>query len=564
MNFPNHPKIKPVPIQKYSSGKNLNRAHHKKYSTYSSQESKISSEDFLLSKQSTNILTSQHQLSTLHYEFNPENPLKSFPTSITYFFSKIKTLSSLKTLTFQLHIPKRLNMEPSLQALMISLASLKNLTHLNIHIFFRPMKDTKLLKTLFKYLIRISSLTNLSLSFSKCDHLSTPHLDLISSYLTKLLQLRSLNLSFCSLFKHYNYLIRQLNLTLPNLPLLSKFTLRINGITVGLKISEVSALFSCFKALKGLSDLALDLQKRYLTHDANMTEPTSDPVSEGLALLDHSKIRRLSLQLYKNFNENFLAQLTHTLKNFTSLHTLHLDFSVYPDFNEENGAAFSLMLSSLVGLSSLRIILPSRPFDGGILKYLTPSLKSLKNLINFQLKFVGSVCKIDNDEIKQFFSEIRCLKSLRFLDLDSCHEGINDENLETLGESLKELTLLRGLSLGMEFAYFMTNQGIEALACGIKTLVNLSGLTLSVGSNNIFDNKTVDIITNMLHNLHRLYSVDFSFVACPKMTNFEGLFRELKRENIGEIAINISRQAKIPKESTSLMNSKIVKRMYAI
>ena len=126
---------------------------------------------------------------------------------------------------------------------------------------------------------------------------------------------------------------------------------------------------------------------------------------------------------------------------------------------------------------------------------------------------------------------------------------------------LKELTLLQNLSLDIEFAKTLTSQGIEALASGIKTLKNLSGLTLSIKNNPKFDNKTIEIYANMLQSLPGLYSVDFNLMACPNMTFFYSLFQELKKENIGEISIQLSKQVEIPKESIYLKNNKIVKKM---
>ncbi len=99
-----HPKIKPIPLQRFASGKNQNEKRIRKYSISSSKEFKIQ-DNSQINKRFVKTLASQHQLSKLEYTFSI--PLlrisPRFPTSFIYFFSKIRNLSSLKTFTLQLY-----------------------------------------------------------------------------------------------------------------------------------------------------------------------------------------------------------------------------------------------------------------------------------------------------------------------------------------------------------------------------------------------------------------------------------------------------------------------------
>jgi len=545
-------KIKPILIQKYASGRNRNEKHLQKYSISSSQTFRI--QDLSqLNQQLPKTLASQHKLSKLEYEFKPNFFPESdpFPTPIKNFFSQIKNLQS--TTAFSLHVSQsfRFSVQSCLQPLMMSLASLKNLSSLSIK-FCSSIRDLELLKMLFKYLKRIKTLANISISFKILNTLSIPHLDILSSGLSKLLQLRSLELSFDEPFELHGYMINRLTLTLPKLHFLTKICFHFNEESI--PSDAVLKLFSCFKNIKTLSDLALSLQSQ----SANNSK---EPISQGLSLLDPLRIRKLNLQSYQHFDNNCLIQFSEALIKFTSLHTFQFSLTSYQPSQEEAATALISALSGLTSLCSLTILLNS-PNCNKIVKGISIPFKHLKILVHLDLQILGHTASATNEDIRQLFLNLRFLKSLRFLTLAYPQKGIDDENLKTLAESLKEIPLLQNLLLDFSCASLVTNQGVEVLTSSIKTLRSLSGLKIWLRRNDNVDNETIDQIVEILQGLPCLYSVDLNFLLCSKITCFDELLKALiETKSIGEVALSLPSSVVKSREITQLMETKVVQRM---
>jgi len=549
---PPHPKIKPILFQRFASGRNQNEKHHQKYSISSSKEFKIQHLS-QLTRHLPKTLASQHQLSKLQYDFKPQFFPKNagLPTPITHFFSQMKSLSSLATFNFKVSQSFRFHTRPCLEPLMMGLASLKNLSHLNI-IFCNRLSDLELLEVLFKYLKRIKALANLSISFWDLKDLSASHLDVLSLGLGKLHQLHSLELSFDQASELDEEIVNRLTLALLKLRFLTKLGIHFNQESTS--SDAILKLFSCFKNIKTLSDLSLALRHEPIKN-------SKEQISQGLSLLDPSRIRKLKLQSYQRFDDSCLIQFSEALKNFTSLHTLQFGLVISHRSQEEGIAALISTLDSLVSLSSLTIFLGSshcKKFVEGI----SVPFKYLKNLKNLELKISGYTYPAFNQEIQNLFSNLRLLKSLRFLTPAYPQKGINDKNLETLGKSLKELTPLQSLSLDFSYAEMLTNHGVEALAHSIKTLHNLLSLKICLKSVGKLDNQAIEQIAKILQGLPCLYSVDLNLLLCPKITCFDELLKALKEaKNIGEVALSLPSLVVKSHEMICIMESKVVKRM---
>jgi len=549
-----HPKIKPILVQRLSPGKNKNEKNLQKRSPTSAKEFTLT-KACNLTKHFTKTLTSQQKPSKLEYELHLhelQSLRQRFPTTITHFFSKIKTLQSLTIFNLQAHQVILSKRNFYLKPLLMSLTSLKNLSNLSMMFFTTHTKDPEWLKIIFKYLKRIKTLKDLTVSFRNSRrNLSTSYIDIFSSGLSKLRQLHSLELLFCSLFTDSHYFINQLTLALPKLHFLTKIDIRFNESS---EVADITPdLFLCFSKMKALSDITLVLQSAW-------TNYVNDPISQGLSLLDHSRIRKLHLHPYHHFDSDCLVQLSRVLKNFTSLQTLQIVLTSHRLLEEEGPTALFSTLSSLVSLSSLTIILLLKYEDKEIVERISVLCKSLKNLVSLQLQFEGSAF-FHEQGIQQLFSNIRLLKSVRFLTLNCPLPEINNQHLETLGETLKELPQLQNLSLDFSSTDLLTNDGFEALTSGILTLKNLSGFTLRLQANSKLDNKTVDHIIRILQNLENLYSVDFCLGKCPQMTDFDGFFRALRRAGIGEVALTLPDEAMGSLEIIHLVENKIMKRM---
>lgn len=543
-----HPKIKPILIQRFASGKNKNENNIQKYSIYTTREFNPRS---LPNKLFTKTLVSQHSLFKLEYYFQPQFFPRDagLPTPVTSFFSQIKNLQFLTT--FNLKISPQsswFQTQTCLKPLLMSLASLKNLSNFNI-MFISYLPNLKFLNMLFKYLQRIKTLTNVSIIFWISYGLSTSHLNVFSSGLRKLLQLRSLELRFDKPSELHKYTITQLALTLPKLPFLTKINIRFREDSI--TPDTILNLFTGLKDMKALSDLSLAIGDRSI-----------EPISQGLSLLDPCRIQKLRLQLNQYFENNSLIRFSEALKKFTSLQALQFGLYVHHLITPEEGLnALISTLSSLTSLSSLTIHMDSANWKRFIEGISVP-FKYLKNLTTVNLQITGYTYPEYNQEIQQLFTNFRFLKSLKYFSLSYPQETVNDKNLETFGESLKEIPSLQNLSLDFSCASLVTNQGVEGLACSIKTLMSLSGLKIWLRRNDNIDNKAIDQIAEILKSLPCLYSVDFNFQLCSNITCFDGLLEALKEaKNIGEVALSLPSSVVKSQEMTWIVERKVVKRL---
>lgn len=503
-----------------------------------------------LNKQLPKTMTSQHQLSKIEHEFKPL--FFGVPTSIISFFSQIKNLQSLTTFNLQVSQFFRFHTTSCLKPLIKSLASLKKLSNLNI-IIENSIKDLELLKMLFKYLQRIKTLTSISLSFCLFNSMPTSTLDGLSSGLAKLLQLRNLELHFEEPFELHGEMINKLALVLPRLHLLAKIDIRFDEFSTD--ADAILNLFSCLKKIKTLSDISLAIRHK----PRNNSE---DPISQGLSLLDPSCIQKLSLQARQHFDNNGLIQFSEALKKFIYLQTLQLGLYISRPYPREGIAALLPAICSLASLSSLTIYLDSLT-SKKIIQDITVLFKGLKNLVRFELQISRFTSPARQEDVQRLFTNFRFLKRfLRFFSLSYPSKTFTDKNLETLAESLKEMTLLENLSIGFSYAALITNQGVEALACSIKTLMNLSGLKIWLRKNDNLDNQAICQIAQILRELPCLYSVNFNFLSCSMMTCFGELLEVLKRvKNIREIALSLPSSVVTSSEMGCIVENKVVKRM---
>ena len=484
---------------------------------------------FHLSKSLIKTITSQDKLTKLFYCLQGDT--QSYTRNL-HFFSKMRTLSSLNSLHLTFHDDGKYN-RTSLKVLMMSIASLKNLTNLTIHFSSYVIKDHRIFKDLLFYISKISSLTHLKLTFQTCNLSTSSHFKPFAAKLKKLTQLHSLQLIFGPSSGFTEQFINELAFNLPKLRSLTNIGLHFTGQKT-IDGTTIVRLFHSLKAMKMLSGISLS----FLSCNVVNSTLSIDAISQGLALLDPLSITKLMLNFYTNFDDKCLAKFSQTLQRFTSLSTILLNFSDCELAKEEVIASLGEALHKLIPLTSLTLSFRIKSASEGFIGRIAGFLKSMEKLTALHLHFAGQMTSANNDYIHQLFLSLGCLKSLQVLFLNYGHEKkIINKNLETLAQSLEKLSMLKNLAILFKSAHY-SNQGIAVLCDSIQRLQKLYYLKLGFGYSNAINEETLEIIAKALQKIPSLYEINFNFLGCGSGSDdgFAGLFRRLKDiKSIGNV-----------------------------
>jgi len=427
-----------------------------------------------------------------------------------YFGAKLKHFSTLSELRIQPY--DEVTETSSLQRLLKSTSSLKNLTQMDLRIAFFSQKSFHLANGMFRILKSLRKLTRISLCLAMCSNPLPSKLSILA-YLT---QLRHLALRiFSKAQSHEENLLTLLASVLPKMA-------RLEQIEIDLCYQEIQPLhlpklFMSLRDVKNLSHITLGiLPSRFIDKDFTVV------LAESLSCLNASSIRKLQFSLFAIESPKSLAKLSHALKRFTSLNILNLDLSKLQKIEDgEDIVEFSSTLSSLVSLSSLSLNFSSMKLEKSFIGRLASALQPLKNLNLLKLRFPRAA-ETTEEHIHQFFSNLKGLTCLQFLSLIlEDQQSVNDIALEIFAESLKELTSLRKLFLDFETNHQISNKGTDSLCQAINGLSNLSSLTLNLKKNYEIDEKAVDKIFETLTHLPSLYFVEICLHGCPKLVGKE-------------------------------------------
>ena len=490
--------------------------------------SRIPSPKFI--RRYTELLKAQDLLSKLNY-----HDLRPQAFENVYIASQFKNLSSTMS-SLQLQFQGNLMPERVQKIFFTRLASLKNLTQVKISFIYFNFKDSKVLSRLFKSLLYLNKLKNLSLRFNGGGRSKGNQVDIIAKYLRRLTQLQALQLDFGRSMSPPPDGDIQSKDILDHLPFVfSKLTnLTKVGISAeGRKQIEAQALIEIFKGLqnlKNLSDLTFHLPLTLAPYE-NPSDP--ETLSRCFASLNMSSIRKLNLHPYAIVDFVSLGELSRTLGKFTSLNTLC--FSLYNSVaaTEKSLADLGSALASLTSLYSLHLIFPySKDVEFGGIGRIASALNLLQNLLELRLDFTRD-SDIQLVELQQISTSLGNLARLQYLDLSfAFRKSLPDLAVISLSESLQKLVLLKSLSLNFRECMVITKTGINAIVGAIENLDGLSSLTLNFTKNPHIDDKVVNRIGLLLLSLPSLYSISLSLMECPKLVEKEdsllGLFRCLK------------------------------------
>jgi len=206
-------------------------------------------------------------------------------------------------------------------------------------------------------------------------------------------------------------------------------------------------LFLNLSKIEALLYIMLDLSFCSILKEDDATEP----LAEGLQCRNPSSIRKLSLALNGDLTGQGLIQISQVLSTFNSLEILYLDTNRAGKITDVGVAELSSTSSNLGSLISLGLSFPHTRQPQKTVQYISLALKSLRNLIHLKLSFPGD--STSHDQVLMLSSSLRAFKSsLRFLDLNfSMQESLSDSTVQNLSETLKELTLLKHLTLNFQW-----------------------------------------------------------------------------------------------------------------
>jgi len=446
------------------------------------------------------MVKAQKSLSQPFYSFSN---LQSLHKAEVWLFPMIKNMHSLSSLTFDCRVSFPLRF---LKRLFMSLAALKRFNKLIISMKPEEMQDDKIFRSSIKFLQRIKTLVNISVSLEVPQVPPVPirHSQAFSSHLKKLTQLRALEVKVSGLGNLENF-IDHLALILLNLPQLTKISLKFPESTT-LQNSSLRQLFVSLQSLKSLSSLKLKLLYR-----PGFQENDPRPFSEYLRYLNRTQLHELNLKFYGAYNEKKILRLSKALEGFTSLQHLKLNFSKCCRLQELGMRLFSLAFYGLVKLESLNLYFSSPYRNELIMPTIADALRSLVNLNTLKLSFVYNMTATEDDR-NYLFVILRWLKLLKSIDLFFGDKNVvTDDDLETLRQSLKQLLLLNNLSLYFTNSKSLTNKGIEGLARGIQPLKNLKDLQLGFGCFNQAGERGFKMLGEALQDLPVLSSFTFHF-----------------------------------------------------
>ena len=553
-----HPKIKPL-IYQNPTENSINEPNLRRNLKLSSKNSKAIKSIPNIYRPSSlkhikgffKLLKTQNSLSKFSYTFANRPIFEN-----AYLFSKLRDLSPLTSL--QLEVLGLYKFNISFKVLLKSLASLKNLMHFHVTFHGFPYKDKRIPKRFLASLRNLKKIKHLSLEFNGCYELKEDFQNILLD-LKELTHLQSLQLKFSKSMVYNDYnTIKGLASVVPKLEKLTKINFDFSGGII-IQGPDVLELFQSVQTLKELSEITLNLEYTKITYETN-----AEPLSQGLAYLDASLIKKLKLIPHSNFDEQGFVQVAQELKRFTSLKLLDFHLSDRSLPSSQATSKVSSVLKDLVSLSSLSLSLPFLPKDALDVGSL---IGPLHNLADLKLSFAGKYAGEDLP-IQQLISGLRALKTLKLLHIHFPQQtSVADEAFESLAEGLIGLACLRNLSIKFASVNLLTSKKAESLSSSLKKLENLSNLCLDFGISDRIDDEAIVKIAQTLRYLPNLSSVELGLQQTPSIKDKEEIYRILfevlkERKSLQQVTLHLTHSEFNLEEVRNLEKIKYVKTLW--
>jgi len=451
-------------------------------------------------------------------------------------FPALKILRSLST--FHLAFPNSRTLTPKIShAFTHCTNNFKQLTNLHCHLDGFAVSPAKSLQTLH-FISAFHSLSHLSLDLYFAKWINDASLLTLSYHVAFLPSLKSLSLELTNIKGITQMALLNLFSSLSKLPLLTSLYFCAAG-SEALDFSTCISLFENLKDLQNFQDLSLHLgSKNHLKSD------DQDALAIGLAFLNPSSFRRLSLEFYSDFSDSDLSALLIVLQRFSSLTHLSLRFNEHDLVTSEGFSKFPATLAQFSSLASLKLNLSPTIETGSFFEVISLCLKDLKELVSLTLDTWSSLT-IDNIGIQLLFSQFPSLPKLQHLDLDlGCDSRLDEKCIESMSHALLKLTNLRSFHLDCRVDDKCAENTFDDLVKSVGCLTHLRKLGLSLSSKFDLKKEMVENVTTSLKSLNclaELYlNLEMSHKGDQNAEQFKSLLRVLEsQEKLLDICVNV-------------------------
>ena len=442
------------------------------------------------------MLQQEKYTSALFCEIEPKTPFE-----MAFSISKLKHLKKVTSLNLKI-LPLKLCTPHFLKSLSITLSHLKSLKSLSISFPVLIEMTPKLLTSFFFALRRLNSLVSLSLKLRASRGFNDKSWIALSSCLTRLPQLKS----FTVALENSERISRSvLNFFAP---IFKKLT-SLQNLEVNLKncnciyFQYIIDFFASLNNLKSLKSLALNF-KGCTTNTAS-----TDPISTGLNVLDPSILESLDLKYYSERNPVSLPELGTALQRFTSLRNLTLGFTRNQRITDQGLHQLASSLQTLHSLSSFKINLSTTRLTNSV-RVLGDTIKHFTKLKSLSLNF-NQTKTIDDSQLSSLSAGLQSLTTLKNLTLKFSDFIVTDRGFALFSKALQGLNELSTLKLKLFNIYALTNKTIISLSFAIGNLTKLTDLSFSLVASSDFDRKSINSLRQALENLSLLTSLYFDF-----------------------------------------------------
>ena len=410
------------------------------------------------------ILKQNKSLSTLNFFIHGTKPF--YTESL---LSDLKNLRSLSTLNLRFLHPESVSLQIC-ESFTCCLRSLKRLVNIASNFYERTQitKDSQKDLRSFRHLSCLRALNALSTGFTWSTVLNDKSVCFFSSHLARLTSLKSLSLKLSKRRAITEKVFCLLSKNIGKLSLLEALHLQF-GYAKNLNSSTLRGLFENLKDLMHFKELSLSgvekLDCRFFI--------------DGLALLDPSKLNKLSIKFGFTISDSQLLQFFGLLQKFSSLTHLNLELDSCEEITSQSFSNFPLCPINLQNLSLKITYLCDNSDISSILHLTSLYLQKLKNLTSFRIN-ITAYNGVSDSIVQEILSSLLNSPNLANLCLNfgKC-QSIQGESLENLAQFLQKFPTLKDLELNFERIKNLTNQAVMNFFPILESLQNLKKLSLN-------------------------------------------------------------------------------------
>ena len=428
---------------------------------------------------------------------------------------RLKTLNKL-TMT---HDYGKISIEET-QSLADNLKHVPNLSSLALRYSGSSLVTSEQVKSIAKSISEsikcLTSLSHLSLSFSKGINITNTGVSTLASRFHRLQSLSSLMLDFSRTSYMTDKGLEDLSLGIQHMSSLSKLTLNLSQCGGGVSSKGIKNLSVAMRCLNLSCSFNLSLKAWSDIHQTGV-----ESLFGGSTYLTSISSLTLDFECSPVKDDAIIKGLATGLNHLTSLSHLSLNFTDNAEISNQGASSLAETLKDIVSLSSLRLCFRGcyqMPME--LVMSIFISLGNLPSLTKLALDF--SKCfEITDEAVEALSRGLTKTRALTLLDLRvGGLDKLSDKVMVSLSSCLKELHLLSSLTLSFFNCHQITDNGVESLCDGISYLDVLSSVALDLSCEKITVDGVKSVFGCMKH-LTWLSHVRVNFSDCPNVSKVD-------------------------------------------